>query len=297
MVVRSAVVCVLLCAASALSAQGMSEDYVEARTKEKYSKPHGVSLEWDIFAHVPWFSQQQEVRADGLEGDRLSFTDSGNGQPIGVFLDTEMRLRFTWHDSIEFGYGFYVLRGFNDELDEPRAFNGVQYPRGVDLDYGADWHEFRLHYRRDLFRLGLSKNWTFYVAAGLEWSYLKVQTGSDDFPVRKDRDEERFRELLPWWNAGLGLEIELGDARIGVHARGTYGVGFSTLQERDGDPMKQSIVSLTGVVTFDYNFTDWFALVIRAKGRYFRAKLYGGYRADEFLWTSIGPEVGIGFRF
>jgi hypothetical protein len=61
--------------------------------------------------------------------------------------------------------------------------------------------------------------------------------------------------------------------------------------------MKQSIISLTGVITFDYAISDWFSLVFRAKGRYFKAKLYGGFRADEFLWTGIGPEVGIGLRF
>jgi hypothetical protein len=280
-----------------VSAQGMSSEYVEARTDAKYSKPHGVSLSWDIFAHVPWFDQRHEVRANGLEGDRLSFTDDADGLPIGVFLDTEMRLRFSWHDSIEAGYGFHVLRGFRDDIDEERRFNGVAYPEGVDLDYGSDWHEMRLHYRRDLFRLGLANNWTFYLTAGLEWAYIKVQTGSDSFPVREDRDEEHFRELLPWWNAGLGLEIEFGPVRIGIDARGTYEVGVPTFQKRDDEPMKQSIISLTGVITFDYAIADWFSLVFRAKGRYFKAKLYGGFRADEFLWTGIGPEVGIGFRF
>jgi hypothetical protein len=290
-------VTLLLAGSSCLAAQGMSEDYVRARTEAKYSKPYGIGVEWDVFAHVPYFEQRHQVRANGLGGDSISYTRDMDAPPIGVFLDTELRVRFSWHDSIEAGYGFHVLRAFKDELDERTRFNGVIYPQGVDIDYGSDWHDFRLHYRRDLFRLGLAKDFTFYLTVGLEWTYLKVQVGSDSFPVRDDRDEEYFRELLPWWNAGLGMQIELGPVRLTADARGTYAVGYPTFQRRDDETMKQSIVSLTGVVTFEYAITDWFSLIVRAKGRYFFAKLYGGFRSDRFVWYSVGPELGIGLRF
>ncbi len=297
MVLRLLILGLICATAGSVAAQGMSEDYVRARTDEKFGKPHGVTARWDVFAHVPWFEQKHRVRANGLGGDTLGFVDDMDGLPIGAFLDTEFRLRFSWHDSIEAGYGFHVLRAFRDERDEATRFNGVLYPAGTDIDFGSDWHEMRLHYRRDLFRFGLAKQWTVYATAGLEWAYIKVQTGSDSFPVSDDRDEERFRELLPWWNAGLGMELDLGTIRLGVDARGTYEVGFPTFQRRDGNNMKQSIISLTGLVTFEYALTDWFSLIARAKGRYFYAKLYGGFRSDRFLWYSVGPEVGFGISF
>ena len=299
MTLRVLVVALLAAAAAAsVAAQGVSEEYARERTRARFERPYGLGIEWDAFAHAPFFEQMHKVRAEGLPGDRIGYNRDMNALPLGVFLDTELRLRFSWHDSIEAGYGFAVLRAFDDRLDETSRFNGVVYPKGTDSDYGADWHEFRLLYRRDLFRLGLDGNFTMYGKVGLEWSMLKVQFGSDTYAVEQDRDEERLRELLPWWNAGLGFELNIGhDWRITAEGRGTYEVGVPTFQKRDGESFKQSIISLTGEAALEYRVTDWFALILRGKYRYFRAKLYGGYRADSFLWWSAGPEFGIGLRF
>lgn len=280
-----------------VAAQGMSEEYVRQRTDEKLSRPHGFSIEWDLFAHIAYFEQQQKIRGNGLPGDAISFRDAG-GTPFGVFPSTELRMRFSWHDSLKLGWNAQFLRAFNDEFDDTTRFNGVIYPEGTDQDYGADFMEFNLIYRRDIFRLGLSKNFTMYVQAGLEYAYIKAMTGSDNFPVEEDRDEETFRELLPWYTVGLGTEIEIGSSiRLRVDARGTYMVGFPTFQKRDGDSMKQSVVGLNAHFAFEYNLTEWFALIARVNMRYLRVKLYGGDRADSFLWYSLGPELGIGFRF
>lgn len=288
---------ILIGCAAGLAAQGMSEDYVRARTEAKFGKPHGVSADLRLVANVPYFNQTQRSRAYGLEPTTIGFSRDMDGVPIGVFPRVELSLRFSWHDSIQAGYGFHILRAFQDELDDDIDFNGVRYPAGTDIDYGSDWHEFSLHYRRDLFRLGLAKNFTFYATAGLEWAVVSIQTGSDDLPVSDGRDRIRFRELLPWWSAGVGAELEIGDFRISADARGTYAVGYPTLQKRDGNSMKQSIVSISAHAALEYQVNDWFSLVLRGKYRYFRAKLYGGFRADRYSWQSMGPEIGVGFRF
>jgi hypothetical protein len=278
-------------------AQGMSEDYVRERTDEKFAKPHGFGLEWDLFAYVPFFDQQQRVRSGGIGSDAIGYTDDMDGFPVGFFGGTEIRFRFTWHDSLEIGYGIYYTRAFKDDLGEFKRWNGVIYPSNTDIDYASDFHDFNILYRRDLFRLGLAKNFTVFVKAGLEYSAISTHVGSDNFPVA-ERDTERFRELLPWYSAGFGIELEVGQAiRLTAEARGTYAVGFPTLQERDNDDMKQSIVSLTGIVGLDWNITDWFALVFRVHYRYLKVRLYGGFRQDNFLWWSVGPDIGIGFRF
>jgi hypothetical protein len=285
------------CAAS-LGAQGMSEDYVRERTDEKYSRPHGFGFEWDLFGYIPYFEQQQRVRSAGIGSDRISYTDDMDGAPIGFFGGTEVRFRFSWHDSIEVGYGLYYTRAFKDELGEFKRWNGIIYPPTTDIDYAADFHEVNLMYRRDLFRLGLSKNFTVFIKAGLEYAYIRTQVASDNFTVQKDRDIEQFRELLPWYSLGVGIELEIGQSfRITTEARGTYEVGIPTFQERDKDQMKQSIVSLTGLVAFDWNITDWFALVVRVHYRYLKVRLYGGFRQDNFLWYSVGPDIGFGIRF
>ncbi|MCC7510298.1 MAG: hypothetical protein IT464_13135 [Planctomycetes bacterium] len=294
MTLRLLMLGVLACAP--LCAQGMSEDYVRARAEAKFAKDHGISFEWDVFAHVPWFEQQHKVRANGLGGDGISFVRDMDGFPIGVFLDTEARLRFSWHDSIEVGYGFHVLRVFKNGLDDFTRFNGVLYPPKTDIDFRSDWHDMRIHYRRDLFRFGIDRNFTTYVTAGLEWAYLKAHTGSDTFPVADDRDEEHFRELLPWWNAGVGMQLEFGRIRLTADGRGTYAVGYPTFQKRNDETMKQSIVSLNAYAAFEYQITDWFSFVVRAKFRYLFVKLYGGFRSDRFLWYGVGPEIGFGIR-
>ena len=293
------IVLMLLCASCAsLYAQGMSEDYVEARTDAKYSKPYGFGIEWDLYGYIPYFEQMQKVRAEGLPGDRIGNTKDLDGTPIGFFGGTDIRFRFSWHDSIEIGYNAYYVRAFSDGLDETKRWNGISYGPDTDLDYGADYHEFRILYRRDLFRLGLSKSFTFFVKAGLEYAYINTQVGSDTFKVTEDRDQEQFRELLPWWTAGVGIEIDVtSDIRIGAEARATYEVGFTTLQERDNNDMKQSVVGLTGLASFEWKVVDWFVLIARVHYRYLKVRLYGGYRQDNFLWYSVGPDIGFGLRF
>jgi hypothetical protein len=297
MTLRVLLFLVVASCAAGVFAQGMSEDYVRERTDEKFAKPHGFSLEWDLFGYIPFFEQQQRVRSGGLGSDRFSYTDDMDGFPIGFFGGTEVRFRFSWHDSLEVGYGAYYTRAFKDELGEFKRWNGVIYPPTTDIDYASDFHDFNILYRRDLFRLGLAKNFTVFVKAGLEYSYISTHVSSDNFPA-PERDTERFRELLPWYSIGLGVELEIGSTiRITAEARGTYEVGIPTLQKRDKDDMKQSIVSLTGLVSFDWNITDWFALVVRVHYRYLKVRLYGGFRQDNFLWWSIGPDIGFGLRF
>jgi hypothetical protein len=298
MTLRALLFLVVASCAAGVFAQGMSEDYVRERTDEKFSKPHGFGLEWDLFGYIPFFEQQQRVRADGIGSDRISYTDDMDGFPIGFFGGTEVRFRFSWHDSIEVGYGLYYTRAFKDELGEFKRWNGIIYPPTTDIDYAADLHEFSVIYRRDLFRLGLAKNFTVFVKAGLEYAYIRTQVASDNFPVLKDRDLEQFRELLPYYTLGLGIELEIGSSiRITAEARGTYEVGVPTFQKRDKDQMKQSIVSLNGIVAFDWNITDWFAIVVRAHYHYLKVRLYGGFRQDNFLWWSVGPDIGFGLRF
>lgn len=294
---------VLLCLLAGLVAplafaQGMSEDYVRERTRARFERPYGIGFEWDVLAHGALFEQMHKVRAEGLPADRIGYSKDMDGVPLGVFLDTEFRVRWSWHDSLTAGYGFHILRAFEDDPDENTRFNGVNYPAGVDVDYGSDWHDLRLTYRRDLFRIGLAGNFTMFAEVGLEWGLFTAKFGSDTFTVKNDRDTERFRELLPWYTVGLGMELEIGQSiKLLAQGRGTYESGMPTFQKRDGESMKQSVVSLTGTATLEYAITDWFSFVARGKFRYLKLKLYGGYRSDQFLWYSYGPEVGFGFRF
>lgn len=283
----------------ALCAQGMSEEYVRQRADERFSKPHGFGIEWDVFAHIPWFEQMQRVRADGLPGDRIAFVDDMGGFPVGVFGGTELRARFTWNDSLHFGYAPYILRAFDDEIDERTRWNGLNYPAGTDLDYASDFHDFHLHYRRDLFRMGLDKNVTFFAKFGLEYALVRTRVNSDTFTLSGDeRDIEEFNEVLPWYNVGLGMEMLIGRSiRVTAEARGTYQAGVPTFSKRDDENMKQSIASLTGVVAFDYNLTEWFVITARVRFRYLRMELYGGDRNSRFLWYSLGPDIGFGVRF
>ncbi|MBX3474183.1 MAG: hypothetical protein KF754_07350 [Planctomycetes bacterium] len=298
MVARFCLLFLMTLAVSPLFAQGMSEDYVRERTRARFARPHGITLDWDVLAYGAYFDQMQKVRAEGLPANGIGYSRDFDGVPIGVFLDTEFRLRWSWHDSITASYSFAILRTFEDELEDTTRFNGVAYPAGVDVDYGADWHDLRLTYRRDLLHIGLAGNFVIFGEIGLEWGTFTTRFGSDTFTVKNDRDTERFRELLPWYTAGVGLEWQIGqDIRLLASGRGTYEVGVPTFQKRDGDDMKQSVVSLTGIASFEYAINDWFALVVRAKYRYLKLKLYGGYRSDQFLWYSYGPEVGFGLRF
>ena len=279
-------------------AQGMSDDYVRQRADEKFSKPHGFSLDWDLYVHIGLFEQQQRVRSAGIGSDAVSFNRDMDGPPIGVFGGTDIRMRFSWHDSVQITYNAAYLRAFKDDSDDFTRWNGLTYPPNTDLDYGADLHEFSMLYRRDLIRVGLSRSLTFFAKAGLEYAYIRTQLGSDTFTVEDDRDVEVFREMLPWYSVGLGAEMLIGqDIRLTAEARGTYFAGFPTFQERDDKDMKQSITSLHAIFTFEWHVTDWFALVARAKFRYFRAKLYGGFQQDNFLFYSYGPDIGFGFRF
>ncbi|MCA8911328.1 MAG: hypothetical protein KDB82_06465 [Planctomycetes bacterium] len=298
MIFRGLILLLLCALGTSLYAEGMSEDYVRARTDAKYDKPYGFGIEWDLYGYIPWFEQMQKVRADGLPGDRIGNTKDLDGSPIGFFGGTDVRFRFSWHDSIELGYNAYYVRAFDDGLKKTKRWNGLVYAPGTDLDYAADYHELRIMYRRDLFRLGLTKSFTFYVKAGLEYAYISTSVGSDTFKVTDNRDKETFSELLPWWTAGFGVEIDVTDSiKIGAEARGTYEVGFTTLQKRDKENMKQSIWGLTGVMSFEWKIVDWFALIARVHYRYLKVRLYGGYRQDNFLWYSLGPDIGFGLRF
>ena len=298
MMLRALMLVLITGCCASVYAQGMSDDYVAERAEEKYSKPHGFSLDWDLWVHVGLFEQQQRVRSGGIGSDRISFTKDMDGAPIGVFGGTDIRMRFSWYDSIQIGYTGAYLRAFKDDLDDFKRWNGVIYPPNTDIDYAADYHEFSVLYRRDLFRVGLSRNFTFFVKAGLEYAYIRTQVGSDTFTLDDGRDVEEFRELLPWYSIGVGAEMLVGqNIRLTAEARGTYFAGFPTFQERDNDDMKQSITSLHASFTFEWNITDWFALVARAKFRYFKARLYGGFRQDNFLFYSYGPDIGFGFRF
>lgn len=283
--------------AAVAHAQGMSDEYVRERTRAKYARPHGLTFQWDLFAEGQLLAQEQKVFADGVPADNISYEDF-DGQPLGVFFDTEMRLRFSWDDSLSFGYGFHVLRAFVDETDEAIGFNGVQYPPGVDADYGSDWHEFRLLYRRDLFRIGMADSFTFFVEAGLEWSLVSAKLGSDTFTVSDDRDTEKFRELLPWYCIGLGFDWELSSSLIlSLQARASYLNGFPTFQKRDDESMSQAVLSLSGTIGLDWKINDWFSLLLRGKYRHFKVKLYSDDRTDEYFYSGYGPEIGIGFRF
>lgn len=298
MALRFAFAALVALFAADLSAQGMSEDYVRERTRAKYASPHGLTFDIDLLAQGSYFSQWQRVRADGLTGDQIDYEDDMGGSPIGVFLDLELRLRFSWNDSISASYGFRVLRAFDDTLDEATAFNGVSYPKGVDADYGSDWHDLALVYRRDLFRIGLANSFTVFVQAGLEWGIVSTQFGSDTFAVTQNRDVEKFKELLPWYTVGLGLEWQIGDSvLLTAQGRGTYEVGVPTFQRRDENQMKQSVISINASFTIDWQITEWFSLLFKGHYRQMKLKLYGGFRADEYEFTGFGPEFGLGFRF
>jgi hypothetical protein len=283
---------------AALAAQGMTRDYIQARTEARFARPHGLSAELDVLGFGAVLRQYQRVRAEGLPGDTVDYERDAGAPPYAPFFNAEFRLRFSWHDSVEVGYGFHLLRAFEDNLGRERRFNGVAYPEGVDLNYRSDFHDFRALYRRDLFRMGLSKSMTFYGLLGLEWAVIETEVSSDSFPVQGGREKERFRELLPWYNAGLGTEIEVSPSiRVSLSGRGAYVVGMPTFQKRDGNNVKQSIVSADARFTLEYRVLDWLAIVGRARYRLMNARLYGGFRQSNYVLEAWGPELGIGLRF
>ncbi len=285
-----------LCAGN-VWAQGVSEDYRRERERARFAKPHGFGFELDLFAHAPYFEQQQKVRAHGVDGNRLSYRGDFGGTPFGVFLDLDIRARFTWWDSIEFGYGFAVLRAF-DDFKEPAGFNGTEFPADVDGDYGADFHDFHLLYRRDLFRIGGASEFAFFIQAGLEWAVLTASLDSDDVPSLNKRSREHFRELLPWSVGGLGFEWRFNDHfRLRADGFGGYQAGMPTLQKRADKSVAQSVTSITGRALFEWRPVSYFAVLVGGQYRYLRARLVAGFRQDNFLWWSVGPEVGVGFRF
>ena len=289
---------VLLLSTAGLCAQGMSEEYVRARAAEKYSKPHGFSFEADLYAYIPYFDQMQKVRANGVQADRVGYVKDMDGFPVGIFGGLDLRFRFSWHDSIEIGYNPYFVRAFSDGLDDFKRWNGTVFPPNTDIDYAADMHDFRILYRRDLARFGLSKNFTIFGKIGLEYTAISTQVGSDTLTLLDDNDKESFRELLPWYSLGFGAEMEIGQhIRVTAEVRGTYLAGMTTFQRRDDNNMKQGILSLTAIAGFEWNITDWFAVIGRVRYRYLKARLYGGFRQDNFLWWSVGPDIGFGFRF
>ena len=290
--------CLLLVAvcASSLCAQGVAEDYRRERERARFAKPHGFSFSGDIFAKGLYFDQQQKVRADGIPGDTVSYTDF-DGVPFNVFPEIDLRARFTWWDSIELGYSFAILRAF-DRFSEDTGFNGTVFPEDVDGDYGADFHDMHFLYRRDLFYVGGASECALFFEVGVEWAIINTKLDSDDVPALQKRGTERFRELLPWLVAGVGFEWQMGDHfNFRLDGFGGYVNPMPTLQKRDDKWVKQSITSITGRALFEWRPVPFFAVLFGAQYRYMRVRLVAGFRQDNFLWWSVGPELGVGFRF
>lgn len=285
-----------LCAPLLAKPGAMSEDYVRERERQKFSKPHGFSAEIDAFGLFPYFSQSQRVEANGLRGDTVDWRGDAGGIPFGAFLDVGVRMRFSWHDSIELSYSFAILREF-DEFDSNTRWNGFIYPDGVDMDYAADFHDLHLLYRRDLFYAGSANNFNFFIQAGLEWAVIDTQVGSDDFPPQDNRERERFRELLPWPALGAGFVWNFGE-HFTLRLDGLVGYAdWSTLQNREGRKVNQELFSITGRAAFEWKPIPWFAVLAGVKYRSLNVELESKKRNSEFEWWSVGPEVGVGFRF
>lgn len=274
----------------------MSEDYIRERERQKFAKPHGFSAEIDAFGLFPYFLQSQRVEADGLRGDDVDWADDAGGIPFGAFFDTSVRLRFSWHDSIEMSYSFAMLREF-DEFESNTRWNGFIYRDGVDMDYAADFHDMRLLYRRDLFYAGAANNFNFFIQVGLEWAIIDTQLGSDDTPAQDNRERERFRELLPWPALGAGFVWNFSDHFV-LRLDGLVGYAdWSTLQNREGRKVSQSLFSITGRATFEWKPVSWFAVLAGVKYRSLDVELESKKRNSEFSWWNVGPEIGVGFRF
>ncbi|NUO16575.1 MAG: hypothetical protein HUU03_09065 [Planctomycetaceae bacterium] len=289
----------LLGLAAPLCAQSgyMSEEYLRERERQKFAKPHGISAEVDVFGLFPFFDQWQSVKADGVKADRVNFARDLNGVPFGAFLDTNVRVRFSWYDSLELGYSFSLLREF-DKFEDSTRWNGFIYPEGIDADYGSDFHDFHALYRRDLFYLGSSSNFSLFLQAGLEWAIIDTQVGSDDFTPQDNRERERFRELLPWAVGGAGFVWDISrHFRLSASAFAGYQDGFPTFQKREGRRVKQSVFSLTGRLLFEWRPVSFFSVLVGAKYRYLNVELESKVRHSEFSWMAMGPEIGIGFRF
>lgn len=274
----------------------MSEEYIRERERQKFAKPYGFGAEIDIFGFFPYFLQSQRVAADGLCGDEVDWVDDAGGVPIGAFFDADVRLRFSWHDSIVLSYSFAMLRDFN-EFDSNTRWNGFVYRKGVDLDYASDLHDMRLLYRRDLFYAGAASNFNMFIQVGLEWAIIDTQVGSDDTPPLDNRERERFRELLPWPALGAGFVWNFGD-HFTLRLEGLVGYSdWSTLQKREGKRVDQTLFSVTGRAMFEWKPVSWFAVLAGVKYRSLDVELESSKRNSEFSWWSVGPEVGVGFRF
>lgn len=283
--------------ASGVLAQSMSDEYVEARTEHKYAKPHGITFGVDLLGFGAYFENQVKVRDLGIPGDRISYHDHAGGSPIWIFGGVEAHVRWSWWDSVHIGYNLSYLRGFKSNLEDDRRYNGFVFPENVDMDFATDWHDVHAYYRRDIFRLGATKSMTFFGLAGLEWASIQMDIDSDDFPAG-ERSDESFRELLPWYTVGVGFEWQITrDILLHAQARGAYVAGMPTFQQRDDEPMKQSVTSIDARAGIEWAITPWLNLIARAKFRYMRVRLYGGGRQNNFLWFGYGPEVGLGFRF
>ncbi len=295
---RAVLILLACCLAAPLFAQArpMSDEYVRERERQKFAKNYGFSAELDAFGLFPYLNQTQQVAADGLRADSVDFRADGDGVPFGAFLDVGARLRFSWHDSIEMGYSFAMLRTF-DTFESTTRWNGFIYPQGVDMDYAADFHDFHITYRRDLFYAGQSNNFNFFIQAGLEWAIIDTQVGSDDFPPQDNRERERFRELLPWPAIGAGFQWNFGD-HFALRVDGLVGYAdWSTLQHREGKLVDQSVFSITGRATFEWKPVSWFGVLAGVRYRSLSVDLESKKRQSEFDWWSVGPEVGVGFRF
>jgi hypothetical protein len=276
---------------------GVSDDYIRERERQKFAKPHGFSAQVDLFGLFPYFDQWQRVKADGLKADKVDFRDDAGGLPFGAFFDCDVRLRFTWHDSIEMGYSFAFLRRY-DEFESTTRWNGFTYPKGVDIDYETDFHDMHVMYRRDLFRLGLSNNFSFFIQAGLEWAVIDARVGSDDMPPLNNRKRERFRELLPWTIAGVGIVWDITDhMSLRADAYGGFQADFPTFQKREGKRVDQSVLSIAARAMFEWRPVSFFAVNAGVRYRLLSVELESGRRLSEFLWFAIGPEVGFGLRF
>lgn len=61
--------------------------------------------------------------------------------------------------------------------------------------------------------------------------------------------------------------------------------------------MNQELFSITGRAAFEWKPIPWFAVLAGVKYRSLNVELESKKRNSEFEWWSVGPEVGVGFRF
>ncbi|MHC4841223.1 MAG: hypothetical protein ACYTDT_09760 [Planctomycetota bacterium] len=277
---------------------GMSEDYIRDRADARHAREYGTTLDIDLFGWIPFFDQQFRARGGNLGSDALSLTQDLDHPPVSGFGSIEMNLRFSWYDSIHFQYGLYFTRGFGDFTEDTR-WNGTIFPEDADADMSADWHDIAIYYRRDLFRFGLDQQFNFYLLGGLEWTPIRGSVSSDDFPVSEDSEEVEFKELLPGFTLGVGLDWKLNNEwSANVQARGGYMRGFPTFQENDdGEEIRQDVFSIHAAAGVTWKVADWFVLHARVKMRYLRVGLATDHDFERFLFYGLGPELGFGFRF